>query len=748
MKKLIQELKRRRVFRVATIYAVAAWPMVQLADLVFPALELPDRAMTYLLVSFIAGFPIALILSWLFNLTSKGIVLAGSPDGAEIGTDGSNKHHDWVIVGSLLIVALLFFAFFSSKVPMEPEPANQSLAALSQTSNQKAIAVLPFKTFSADPNDQYFADGLSEELAGALSTISDLRVAANTSSFAYRDSAKPVTEIGKELNVGVVLEGTVRRNNIDNRIRVSASLVDVETGSQVWSQSFDREFKNLFKVQEEISNAVTEQLKLKITGEQVASNRSMPTSVDALIAHSAGNADLQKRTVPALKSAIIWFQKAIELDPGYGSAYVGLANSASLTFFYGGMSREEAKEISLPAIEKALQLNPNLGSAYAAKGLVLLNDAESSGAEVFIEAGINLAKSIELSPNYSPAYIWYGNVLANQGKKQESIKHYRKALLLDSRSVVAAHNIAENLFSEGREREALELVDQIIEIDPFYPGAFNLIGNIYLRQGRLVDAYVQYKKSLKLAPLDTQASSGIFKIALELKDQTLIDDALNILVEIDKNSGGGKFAGQLMLFKARSNILQGNKTHALEQLEQALEMTQGSFLYDIILAEKSYFLRDYGTSIEAYENVIKARKAIGNNFFDASENIMAFKYAFALQQTGDENKANQVLEKIDAASSKTLLKAHPFPGDYFVQALSAMIKNNQDQALLYLRLAVNAGWTSTWLLELDPVWESLLEDERLLSLVNMVDIKLANMRRRLALNADLGASSHRVLLSL
>jgi len=729
----VNELKRRRVFRVATIYVVAAWPLVQIADLLFPPLNVPDKAMAYLLIAFIAGFPVVLVLSWLFNLTSKGIIVAKSAD--DPNTDETiaegNHHYDWVIVGSMVVVVIVFFAIFAAESPSTLQTNIPQNSASTDSANAiKSLAVLPFKTFSQEINEQYFADGLSEELAGALSTMEGLRIAANTSTFMYRDSKKSVSEIGKELNVGILLEGTVRRDAQDNRIRVSASLVDVTTGAQIWAQSFVREFKDLFKVQEEVSKAVMEQLKLKFEGKSLQYSR-MPDNVDALIAQSAGNQEMQKRTVPALKSAIKWFQRAIELDASYQDAYVGLANSAILLRNYGGMTLDDSIKVAQPAIDKALAINPKSGEAFAAQGLLYLEQATSSPTS-FSLAEKNLKKAIQLSPNYAPAHMWYGNVLNAQNKDKDALEQYQKAFVLDPRSVVAAHNIAGNLFSQGKEKEAQFYIDKIISIDPFYPGAFALFGSMYEKKGHLVDAYKQYLRSIELEPLGKEANMGVFNVVSELRDEKRMKEALDTLVLIEKNSGDQAAAGLLMLLKARGSAILGHIDLSIEQMKQASEMTKDTLIHQHILAEEAYFSEKYTDSIVALEKILEESKELGVNVYKYTENLELLHYVYALQQVGYADKASEVLAKMVEDPMNQQNKTQYLPSDYFIHAQVALIKGNNDQALLYLQLAINAGWTSSWLLFIDPAWKDLIKDERLLSLIQIIDQKLSSMKKRLA----------------
>ncbi len=729
MQRIFQELKRRSVFRVATIYAVAAWPLVQLADLFFPAIGLPDEAMTYLLIAFVSGFPLALILSWVFNLSSQGIVL---DSGEKANTD--EPKYDWIIVASLIVFMLLLSAYFSMQPPFSPPGVPARVSVHEQTEVDKnTLAVLPFKIFSNNEDDRYFADCLTDELSNAMSMIDGLRVSARTSTFAYMNSKKSIAEIGSELNVSKILEGSVRHNDVDNRIRVSASLVDVATGTQLWSSSFDREFTDLFKIQEEIAAVVAKQMKLKLTYEDEVYAKTIPKNVDALVAYSAGQSDLQKRTVPALKSALTWFKRAVELDVDYAPAYVGIANAASLLFIYGGSSKQESLSISEPALAKAKLLAPDTADLFAAEGLSIWQEDAGKASEFF-------KKAIKVNPNYSSAHNWYGGVLRSLGKQQLALKHFEKAYQLDPRSTVAAQNVAQSFFDLARDKEALRIIDQLIAIDPYYPGAFNLIGDLYLRRGRLDDAIIQYRKSLEISPGNKSGAFGLFNASVELRDQQLAEVAYSNLIPLGDMTNGSEWNGLIKMFDARKELVLGNIDSAIKKYDSALKALEGKPQQKFIVAEKGYFSGDFELAVETFKQLERNSQKLGFDVYSGDKGI-GIHFAYALMQTGDEETAEIILNKILKEVDKPWRKKRQYPDDFFMLSQMAMVKNHVDEALLYLNLAINAGWTSTWVLEIDPAWKSLINDERLLALKQRVDIRLNSMRNALASNSKDGLTT-------
>jgi len=268
--KLIDELKRRRVFRVATLYVVATWPIIQIADILSPALSLPDGAMRTLLIVFIAGFPVVIAFIWIFNLTPKGLIkveAAGESKNVESQERLIGKNAELLIVSVLLLIAIGLFVFSGSTALYSSKDAG-SLSSALESPKIESIAVLPFVPFSENKQDEYFADGLSEELLNVLAKIKSLRVAARTSSFAYKGVNKNIQEVGTELGVDAILEGSVRRNDIDNTIRVTAQLIDIRTGTHLWSDTYTRKFNDIFKIQDDITTAVVAELKITLQGDE------------------------------------------------------------------------------------------------------------------------------------------------------------------------------------------------------------------------------------------------------------------------------------------------------------------------------------------------------------------------------------------------------------------------------------------------------------------------------------------------
>ena len=345
--RLINELQHRRVFRIVTAYAVVAWIAVEAADVIFPALGVPEAALTWLIVIALAGFPVIAVLAWLYDVTSEGVV-QGTP--APESTNGLSRLSQ---ISSWLLVLVLAAAVAYLSVRLYSQAGDESTLL-----RGKSVAVLPFKNIAADEstNNVYFSDGVAEEILSGLSDVEGLRVAARTSSFAYRENVN-IREVGETLNVSTVLEGSVRMDQDAEHVRITAQLIETESGFQLWSDTFDYELENVFAVKDEIAAAIVRELELEFSGRETDLVQPGTANVEAYKAYLHGRHLLQQQTVTAIDQAIGHFDRAIDLDPDYAQAYTGLADAWIGKRRIGNLSLFEATQQAHDAISSALRLN-------------------------------------------------------------------------------------------------------------------------------------------------------------------------------------------------------------------------------------------------------------------------------------------------------------------------------------------------------------------------------------------------------
>ena len=423
MKRFIAECHRRRVFRLAALYIVGAWVVLQVASLAFESWEIPQAVLRHVWLGAIIGFPAALIFGWRFDFVGGRIVRTLDENATN---DLSLRVTDYLILTALAIV--LVAMMYGVGAGITTRPANEAAQATAGI-EAKSIAVLPFVAVSPDEEDAAFlAIGIQDDLLTRLSKISDLKVISRTSAERYRDTTTSIPGIGKELGVGKILEGGVQRSG-DN-IRINVQLLDAATDTHLWAETYDRSLTagNVFAIQTEIVEEIVQRLQATLTPKETMQLTTMPTeSLAAYTAFLKGRNLSNIESVESLNAAIPNFQAAVELDPEFALAYVGLAD-AYLTLganFLGGPPIDESNALAEPPLNKALQLDPDLGEAYATLGLLRQQQGDWQAAEQAYQT------AIALQPSYARVFRLYGRLRRGQGRIEESTEFLEKALVLD-----------------------------------------------------------------------------------------------------------------------------------------------------------------------------------------------------------------------------------------------------------------------------------------------------------------------------
>jgi TolB-like protein len=466
---LVSELRRRNVIRVAIAYAVAAWLLIEVTNTTFPMLRLPEWTATFIAVLLMIGFPMALIFAWAFELTPEGIKLEKQVVRDESTTQFTGRKLDFFIIG-LLVAALGYFAF--DKFVLDPSrdaelvqtTAEAVIEKVNETGNfgtvDSSIAVLPFVNMSSDPEQEYFSDGISEELLNVLAKIPDLRVAARTSSFQFKGENRDIIDIGQQLNVGLVLEGSVRKAGL--QLRITAQLIDTRNGFHLWSESYDRELENIFAVQDEISTAIVDALKEHLGLQAEAEPQAISAAnIEAHDAYLRGRHLVVQRTRATIEGAVREFDKATVLDPEYAIAHAELAIATLFLTVYADLTVTEAVARAIPHAERAMALDPTLAEAHAAIGYVLRFQENAEDALKHFE------QAVQINPNYAIVYNVMGIVLDRfLGEYNEAFAAYDKALRLDPLSIPAIGNNVRTLIERNRLAEADRGIEKLASIAP------------------------------------------------------------------------------------------------------------------------------------------------------------------------------------------------------------------------------------------------------------------------------------------
>ncbi len=492
------ELKRRNVFRVSIAYIIMAWLLLQVVDIVVSIINAPDWVSQSILLLLGIGFPIAIFFAWAFELTPDGIKRERDVDRTQSITSKTGRRLDYMIIGVLVVaVAWLGFDKLALDAPSEPE---QAVAEVIDKS--PSIAVLPFANMSSDADSAYFSDGLADTLLHMLAQIKELRVAARTSSFQFRDQSMDVAVIGEQLNVATLLEGSVQRSG--DKIRVTAQLIDVSNGYHLWSGNFDRELNDVFAIQDEIATEVVAALKLSLLGETADALQEYATeNIEAYTQYLLAVNDFEINTYDSLTSAVVRLQNVIELDPDYTPAYATLARAYFTLYDTGAMGREEGIANVRAAALRALELSPNSSTALSALGLAELDDGNKEVAEQL------LLKAIENGPNDTTALQNYARYLSTESRPEESIVILRQVIRRDPLATRARSILANNLIRLRRFDEAKIVAARIQEIHPQSPYGLAEIAFANQIQGNWAAATLLWKQAAAKDPKDPELATFV-----------------------------------------------------------------------------------------------------------------------------------------------------------------------------------------------------------------------------------------------
>jgi len=432
-----------------------------------------------------------------------------------------------IIVVAAAIIVGSYFLIYWAKTSVKP---GSEMVAGSVWKN--SIAVLPFRDLSPQKNQEYFCDGMTEAIIGKLTGLDDLKIISMTSSMRFKAPDRNIKKIGEELDVSTILEGSIQKE--DSRIRVNAQLVNVADDAHLWSQTYDRELESVFAIQDEISQAIVDVLKIRLLGEQKAAFAKRYTdNLEAYNAYVQGRFLWNKRVEEHLMKAIEYFEKAIELDHNYALAYAGLADAYSVLPSNIGYPVEEAIPKAKEAAKKALELDDKLAEAHASMGLALKIENELEGAER------EYKKAIELNPGYAYAHYWYSLLLSEMGKQEEGLNELETAYELNPLSVVILVNLASQKIASDDTSKAEELFKRAIEVEPGRAATYSIYARFLGQIGKIQEAEELMRQAIEIEPNRvwsyTNYADGLREIgrnqeAIELYYQALEIDSANASV--------------------------------------------------------------------------------------------------------------------------------------------------------------------------------------------------------------------------
>jgi TolB-like protein/Tfp pilus assembly protein PilF len=708
---LIAELKRRNVFRVGVAYAIVGWLLLEVASVIFPGLHLPDWTLTFLIVLVVAGFPLALIVAWAFELTPEGIRRETDVDPAESVRHSTGRKLDFAIIG-LLVIAVVFMFVDNYVLRSGPEQAS--------VVREKSIAVLPLANRSANEEDAFFVDGIHDDILTQISKIRALTVISRTSVMEYRNTTKNLKTIGQELGAATILEGGVQRAG--DRVRINVQLIDAASDKHLWADTYDRRLTaaNIFAIQTEIATAIADALRATLSTEEQELLDTIPTeNMAALEAYFRGKQRMAKRTSAALAESVDDFNRAIELDPGFALAYVGLADSYLLQIDYSGLPQDEMLARAQAATDRALASDDRLAEAYTSLGLIEQKRNDYEAAEAAYQ------RALELNPNYVTAYHWYSRLLSQYlERSDEALELIKKAAELDPRSPIVLVSVGADYAGLGRFDESLAWHHKSIEIDPDFAVGYLFIGlHHWDTEGKPDEAVRWLRKSVSVDPRSFDTSAYLGFLFLDLGDLDRAEYWIERSMELAPESFLTNFSAELF------HLYQGDLSAALEYGRRAFETGDfWRFRFSSFEPVRIHEMRA-GRYLEAratFEKIApelldEGSPKIGNRNYRA-----AIDLALILSKTGEQEHADQLLNR-SLQHIQTLPRLSWY-GYGIADVQIYALQGEKQKALVALRQAIDEGWRGYWwwyYLKFDSTLESLHDEPEYQAMVAEIEADMA-----------------------
>ncbi|MEE9158594.1 MAG: tetratricopeptide repeat protein [Gammaproteobacteria bacterium] len=688
---LIDELKRRNVFRVGVAYVIVAWLLLQVADVVLPTFRSPDWVMQVFTFLLILGFPLALIFAWAFELTPEGIKLEKDVVRSESITHLTGRKFDFAIIG-LLAIAVVFLVVDNYVLRDKPAPVIAEQSELPVQPLEKSIAVLPFANRSASEADAFFVDGLHDDLVTHIAKIGSIKTISRTSVMQYRDSNKTIPQIAEELGVATIMEGGVQRAG--DTIRINVQLINAATDEHLWAQTYDRQLTvaSIFAIQSEIAAAIAEALRATLTpAEQERISRVPTESMAALEAYVRGRQRMATRTSVGFIDAIEHFQRAIALDPNFALAYVGLAITYAIQSAYTGLPPAEQVAKAEAALAQAFALDDGLGEAYALLGAVKqYYRSDYAGAEIAFK------RALELSPNYAMAHLWYGGLLSTLGRFEEVMIQFQQAFELEPLSPIIGENLGEALIDAGQYEEGLAQLERVVGLFPTNGSGYYRVGFANWTVFAQLDKAVSWlSQAVKLESGDPNLSALFGLLYLDLGDVARAEYWLKQSVAVGAVRTWPN-VGMAMLHTYRdedgqalqsaNRAVQAIPVHGSDPggRQLALGQVRGAELKAGRAAEaRALYQTHYPALLNNNEAVI-----------DYTNYRQAIDLALVLIRTGEQDRADDLLDH-SLAFVQGMFRLG-FAGYGIADVQIYALQGKTEAALTTLQQAIDEGWRLFW----------------------------------------------------
>jgi TolB-like protein/Tfp pilus assembly protein PilF len=723
MPSFLSELRRRNVLRVAAAYALVAWIIIEAGSVLLPTFGATEGAFQVYVIVVLIGFVISVVLAWVFEITPEGVKLDRDVASRDRVASTSKSKMNYLIIGLLALALGVSITFNVTGLRNGEAPTGQIVA------EKPAIAVLPFVSLSNESENAVFADGIHGDILTQLANIGSCKVISRSSVMEYRNTTKNVRQIGEELDVGSVLQGSVQR--VGDNVRINVQLVDARNDVNVWARTYDRQLtaQNIFDIQTEISGAIAAALETTLTPAEEVRMAARPTAdLRAYSAYVSGRDNLSLRRLETLRSAREYFRQAIEYDPGYAAAYAGLAESVLLLENnHQALPQAEAFAIVRANLQKALELDPDLADAYAVKGLLESKVWQHTRVgQGNVEAEAAFRRAIELNPNHASAYMWFAMLRDGEERDEEAIELFQRSMELDPLGRIPFTNLPMLYAQRGQNDEAIRLWLKAMQVHPEWPMPQLYIAQHLAGLGRLDEsmAWIEQASALADDPLvdlftvrlyvafgDTEKAVEMLKTLPAEHQLARYMDGLVLLLNFD-------FQGALDYFSAIAASEETGQTSDFP----AQVAAQIAIVTDDLDKAREFILID--------EPILREDAALQVDRFTIPAVI---RLAYISQRQGDHGRARELL-----LAALPVVREFPRLG-WFGQGIQEVrilaLLGRKEEALGALRALVDDGFrnpvlTDLWSLEEDPFLVILRDDERFTAILEEVGRSMEQMYDR------------------
>lgn len=722
VKSLISEARRRRLFGTLALYILGAWGALQAADLLFPGWGVPESAIRYVWIGAVLAFPLAAVFGWFYDFTAQGVRRTPSRTGEAQRELGRG---DVIVLAALVLVSAGLITVMVAHIIDARTAERAYLAAPDAPEN--SIAVLPFVNMSSDGENEYFGDGISEQLLNELSRVGGLHVAARTSSFYFKDKTAPVHEIGRALGVSTVLEGSVRKAG--DKVRITAQLINAADGYHLWSETFDRKLDDVFEVQDEIARAITDALRVERFVAVV--DRRARGGTDNAIAYDLylrGLAYLRARNPDAVDRSVQYFEQALELDPEFPLALEGLAYDYLLKTYDGSMSVDDALALGLPLVQKALQLEPELEQAHATLGMLRTRQGR------FEESNEHFQRALAINPNYFQGQVNYGLSLVYQSRLKDAAAAYLRALALDPLNANLNFNLGSLMMLLGQFDDGRELVDKSIGLQPSRLTVLSAKTHWLAQYGRLAEAVRHGLNTYEAYPEHAPNAAALSQVYLLLGQRDRARELLEVVEELesdDLQSHMARWAFDLGNGDFQSFIDTANNGFGGLDLQFGAELN----------VRQAITVRQYGHALllqqrneEATEHLLwAAGGAEGVERITYDQMGVLKLLALAYQRLGRDSEADALLERCENLVERARESGWATPVLHVRLAEILAARGHPDEAIVQLAVAVDKGFRDLGWLEYGILWQDMQDypgfDGIKLRIIEFIDAERAMLER-------------------